>query len=252
MPQVTHEDRLVHVRMPAAAAVLRVGGVLELRERERVVLYAEIRDSLAFSSQVGDERVVRAQHELRPSSALCRELRPAVGQRLELAVAVELIAKEVAEDEHPRIELAGHRHEPRLVDLEDAELARLPARVEQRGGDAPVHIRPGSVAHHRDARALHGRADHGRGGRLPVRGGHQHRPGAEPGAEARDCIGLDAQQEAAGGGRPAAARRADGGPDDPGEPQPEARHQDAGTTTPSTRGATRIFTGRSAIGSPSA
>src|SRR5437016_10096404 len=38
---------------------------------------------------------------------------PAVGQRLELAVAVELIAKEVAEDEHPRIELAGHRHEPR-------------------------------------------------------------------------------------------------------------------------------------------
>ena len=41
-------------------------------------------------------------------------------------------------------------------------------------------------------------------------------------------------------------------PDETGEPRPQARHQGAGTMTRRTCGATRIVTGRSAIGSPSA
>ena len=80
---------------------------------------------------------------MRPSRASTRR-GPLVGERLQLAVAVELVAEEVAEHDQARVELGGHLRQPRLVDLEEALGAPL---LEQGRGDAPGHVRAGPVVH---------------------------------------------------------------------------------------------------------
>ena len=58
---------------------------------------------------------------------------PAGGDELELAVAVELVAEEVAEEERPRPDAAGDLRQRRLVDLEQPELGAVGG--EEGGGD---------------------------------------------------------------------------------------------------------------------
>ena len=64
------EGALVGVGVPAAAAVLGVEGVLELRQRLRGVVDAEVDDALArallgVAAEVGDQRVVGVEDEAR-------------------------------------------------------------------------------------------------------------------------------------------------------------------------------------------
>ena len=155
--------------------------MLELGEGERVVVDAEVDDArrdasasghgrrpraprggLVDAAQVGDERVVGVEHERRPAGARGHDRGPAVGDRLQLAVAVELVAEEVAEQHRARLELLDHRAEPELVDLEEAEVAgqRAPAAaagVRQRAGDPARHVRPGAVVDEPRAGALEDR-----------------------------------------------------------------------------------------------
>ena len=124
--EVGEIDGLVDVRVAAAAAVLGVRSVLELGQREAVVLDAEVQ-RVAVAPEVGHERVVGVEDEL---GAVARdELGPAVGDRVELAVAVELVAEQVAEQHGPGGELGRDPVKPELVDLEQAELAVDPAAV---------------------------------------------------------------------------------------------------------------------------
>ena len=71
-----------------------------------------------------------------PPRARGHHRRPAVGDRLQLAVAVELVAEQVAEQHRARLELLDDRAEPELVDLEEAEVAR------QRAAAAAAGARP--------------------------------------------------------------------------------------------------------------
>jgi hypothetical protein len=93
-------DRVVGVGMAAAAAVLGVGGVLELGERERVVVDAEV-PRRAVPPKVGDERVVGVQDQ-RPAER-AHHVGPAVGDDLQLPVAVELVAEQVAQQQGARL-----------------------------------------------------------------------------------------------------------------------------------------------------
>src|SRR5207244_2324909 len=68
---------------------------------------------------------------------------PAGGDVLQLAVAVELVAEEVAEKERPRPEPRRQLRESRLVGLEEAQLGV--ALPEEGGGDARDEIRAGAV-----------------------------------------------------------------------------------------------------------
>ena len=178
--EVAEVDRLVGVGGAAVTAVLGVGGVLHARQRLRVVLDTEIghagsrprpRSATSGSSAFSTKRA-------RPSSRR-DQLRPAVREQLQLAVAVELVAEEVGEEQEAGLHLVGHAREPRLVDLEQPELAALPAGVEQRGRDAPRHVRAGPVVNHRTAVALEAGGDHRGGGRLAVRGREEHGAGRE-------------------------------------------------------------------------
>src|SRR4051812_7307688 len=96
------EGALVGVGVAAAAAVLGVEGVLQLRQGLARVLDAEVDDavagaSLGVATEVGDQRVVGVEREAGGAGAALDHAGPLVGQRLHLAVAVELVAEEVAE-----------------------------------------------------------------------------------------------------------------------------------------------------------
>ncbi len=252
------EGAVVLVGGAAAAAVLGVVGVLELGQRLRGVLDAEEGDArpslqIAVAAEVGDERVVGVEHEAGAARARGDDLGPVVGEALELAVAVELVAEEVGEHDQARVELVGDARQPRLVDLEQA---LGPALLEQRGRDSPRHVGAGAVVDRRAARGGEHARDHARGRRLPVRRADDRRALGQRGAEARDRVGREAQQEPPGERRAAAAaasaaERSSGARErDLGAE--EGAHAAARTITRSARGRRLTVTGSFAIGSPSA
>jgi hypothetical protein len=142
--------------------------VLELRERQRVVLDAEV-ERLAVAAEVGDQRVVGVEHEPGGGGQPGDDPRPAVGDDLQLAVAVELVAEQVAEQDGARLELARDRSEPELVDLEQADVA---AAGGQRRRHAAGHVGAGAVVDEARAGAAEDRGDHRRRRGLAVGGGH--------------------------------------------------------------------------------
>jgi hypothetical protein len=185
------------------------------------------------------------------------DLRPALRDDLELAVAVELVAEEVGEQQRARAQLAHHGTEPELVHLEEPERPRelapaAPGGARERRGDAAGHVRARPVVHERLARALEDGRDHRRRRRLAVRGADHRAAVLQPGAEQPDGMRLQPREHLARQRGPAAAtggahQRADrlGGRD----LRPEQHH---GASTFSAPGRTRIVTGSSASGSPSA
>ncbi len=253
--EVAEVDGVVRVRVPTSAAVLRVGRMLHLRQGHRVVLDAEVGDVRALAPEVGDERVVRVQHEPRRSWQRGDDLRPALGDRLQLAVAVELVSEEVAEQQGSRSQLLDHLREPELVDLEQPELAVDPAsarRLQQRRGDPARHVRAGAVVDERDPAQLEDRRDHRRRRRLAVRRGDHDRALRQPCRQRADRPRVEPHQQLArqrraaaapGGAREAADRARDR----------ELRSQRAhGTITRTAAGRVLTVAGSCAIGSPSA
>ena len=109
---------------PQTHAVRRVGGVLERRPRERAGRRApKTTAGLGAAGEVADERVVAVHDEQRRRASACDGRAPALGDELELAVAVELVAEEVAEAKQRRGCSAPRDLGQRgLVDLEQAEL----------------------------------------------------------------------------------------------------------------------------------
>ena len=103
------------------------------------------------------------------------EVGPAIGQHLELAVAVELVTEEVHEDHHPGPGLVHHRVERGLVHLEHPDLGAgvVLGRGEQGAGHAPQQVGPRGVGDHPPTRGLDGR--HQQPGRRRLAVGGRHR-----------------------------------------------------------------------------
>jgi hypothetical protein len=252
VPEVGEVRGVVGVGVPAAAAMLGVGGVLELGQGEAVVVDAEV-ERLLVPAQVRHQRVVGVEDEMLLS---LDHLGPAIGDRVELAVAVELVAEQVAEQERAGVQGGGDARQPELVDLEQSRVpvhaAAATCRREQRGRDASGHVGAGAVVDQPGARSLqHGRC-HGGGGRLAIGRGDHDRPAREPAGQLTDRIGLEAEEHATreGGAAPA-----------PGRPRHRAgelrggqlRAQEGqGTRTAIAPGRIRTVIGRSPTGSPSA
>ena len=103
--------------------------MLHLGNRHRRILDAEVSHVRRAAPEVGDQGVVRVQHELGMSARGGRgHGGPAVGDRVELAVPVELVAEQIPEQDPARRELGHDPVQPELVDLEQSELARRSAR----------------------------------------------------------------------------------------------------------------------------
>ena len=256
--EVAHVDGVVGQQRAAAAAVLGVRRVGHAAQRDAVVLHAEVRHGAravgADAPEVGDERVVGVEHELR-GRRRGDGRRPAVGDRLQLAVAVELVAEEVGQQQRARRELGHDAVQPELVDLEEPGVAVDPVgaarRAEQHAGQAAGHVRPGAVVHEARAAVLEDRRDHRGRRRLAVRR-RDHRAALRQAArELADRAGLQAHEQLARQARAAAPRslrqRARGARD--GDLR---REHHAGTRTRTAWGMTRIVNGVLPIGSPSA
>ena len=129
----------VLVRRPAADAPLRVRGVLEARPRvpagRRARRPARPARSRARSPTCGSSPFTTSVE----AGAGRGHRPPARGHVLELAVAVELVAEQVAEADGARAHAPRDLRQRRLVDLEQAELG--PVGREQGGGDARDEVR---------------------------------------------------------------------------------------------------------------
>ena len=140
----------VVVRRPAAHAPLRVGRVLELAPRMPLVVDPEPDGLPAGIRERGHLRVVDVEDEDRRGREVGGCGPPAVGDVLQLAVAVELVAEEVAEADGPRPHALGHLGQRALVDLEEAQVgprdsSRVEATPETRLAPEPLWARRNAV-----------------------------------------------------------------------------------------------------------
>ena len=113
-----------------------------------------------FSGDLPELRVVAVGDQQR----LCREpahhLAPAPGQELELAVAVELVAKQVAERDGPRRDSPRHLGQRGLVHLEQPQFGI--SGGDERRGDAGDEVRAGPVVRQPHRRLQDPRGHRGR------------------------------------------------------------------------------------------
>ncbi len=179
------------VRATAADAVPRVRGVLERRPCLPRVVEPVGDGVLTDVRQVADLRVVPVHDQGRAGLEPGDGRAPALGHELELAVAVELVAKEIPEQERPRADAACDLRQRALVHLEQAELG-VPG-AEQGGGDARDQVGAGSVpgepSRTQDLR------HHRRRRRLAVRRRHERDAGGKPGREGVDRGGIELPEE---------------------------------------------------------
>ena len=91
--------------------------------RPAAVVDAEVDDVVASLAQRRDRRVVGVEHEAQVRRRGGERFAPERGDGLDLAVAVELVAKQVGEHGDARSQLRQRRRHRRLVDFEDAEAA---------------------------------------------------------------------------------------------------------------------------------
>ncbi len=248
-------DGRVVVGLAASPAVLRVGRVGQRSPAEAVVVDAEVDGRRGVAAEVGDQRVVGVEDQAcgRFGDDGC----PPVGDRLELAVAVELVAKEVPQQDRPRVELICDLGDVELVDLEEADVGggdAASAGLEQGRGDPAGHVRAGPVVDDVELGLLHHAGEHPRRRRLAVGRRDDHAPVVEVAGQPGDRPAVETEEDRAGDARPAAAPQAREAAGRPGErPLELEEHQPAGGTSTRTASATDLTsTGSSPIGSPSA
>jgi hypothetical protein len=202
--EVADVRRAIRVRRAAADAPLRVGRVLQLAPRVALVVEPEPHGLAPRVGERGHLRVVDVQDEDGGRGEVDGGGPPAVGDVLQLPVAVELVAEEVAEADGARPHPPRHLRQGGLVDLEEPELGA--ARLEERRRDARHEIRARVVVG--EARAWpQDLGRHRRRRRLPVRRRHERRALRQSRGEPVDRARIDLPQELAGQRRAAAAAR---------------------------------------------
>ena len=210
--EVSDVRRRVLVRRPAADAVLGIGGVLQRRLRAARIVDAEDDCVRPRAREVSDLRIVAVDRKSGGGIEVAHGGAPPLGDVLELAVAVELIAEQVAQAQSPRPQPGRHLGQGSLVDLEEPEL-RV-AHLEQSGGDSRHEVRPRAVVREANARAEDGCGHRSRRG-LAVRRRDERRAERQPRGELVDCARIELPEQLAGHRRAAPgagqARQASGG-----------------------------------------
>src|SRR5436190_6042562 len=192
---MTHIGGAVLVRRAAAHAPFRVGCVLELRPRMSRIVEAEHDRAIPLAGELADLWIVPVHDKPRDRSELPHGAAPPFGDELELSVAIELVAEEVSQAQHPWLHTAHNLWQSSLVDLEEAQLG--PSGGEQGGGDARDEIRTRSVVREAGP-STQGLRRH-RGGRcLAVRRGDERGAEREASREGVDRVGIELPEELAG------------------------------------------------------
>ena len=176
----------------------------EALARDPRIVEAEAERRLAAPGDVRHERIVAVCNHPGALRQRPHALAPALGDQLELAVAVQLVAEEVPEQHRLRPDPPRDVGKRSLVHLEEAQLG---VRVRQeRRRDAGDEVRAGPVVGQPEPFSEDLR-DHSGGRRLPVRGRDEGRSEGQPAGEIPQRAGVDRRQDLAGQGRAAAPSR---------------------------------------------
>ena len=228
MPDV---DGAVVVGVPAADTEACVGRVRRNRQRDRRIVDAVAHHACTALGDGSREGVVGGDHERRRHLQASDQRAPACRDELELAVAIELVAEEVAERDRARRQLIGDGGQRGLVTFEQAELGRRGLADRERRGDAGGEIGTGAVAGQVHAPPQH-LGEQAARGRLAVGGGDDDAAAREALGKPSWCVRRERGQHparqrraAAAAGCPRSERRCPSG----GECQPQHRR------SPSTR-----------------
>ena len=192
------------VRPAAADAVARVGRVLQRRPRVGGIVDAKRDRAGAVAAEIADLRIVPVDHEHRFLWQGRGRRPPVGGDVLELAVAVELVAEEVAEQHGARPHAARDLGERALVHLEQPQLGV--ALRQERGRHAGGEVRAGAVPGQAALR-FEDLGGHGGGRRLAVGGGDDRSAVRQPRCERVDRARIELPEQLARQRRAAARAR---------------------------------------------
>ena len=197
--------------MRAAAAEARVGRVGEALLGDRRVVQPEGDDVRVHphergaldvvEHQLGDQRVVRVVDDRHGRRIQLIEGRlPPVGQHLELAEAIELVAEEVGEHDDVRLQVGCHQRKGGLVGLEHRDIAASPRAQESRG-DPRAQVGSGDVVDDLAPVGAERFREHRRQRGLAVRRAHEHDLPPAPAPVTRERaqgVGREREQHLAG------------------------------------------------------
>ena len=199
--EVADVRRVEDVGRAATHAVGRVGRVLRPASAGVARVVDPEDDRVGPLRDQGSElRVVTVDDEHRVGREVVDQRAPALGDQLQLPVAVELVAEEVPEAEDARVHERGHLRERRLVHLEQAELGAV--RRQERRRDPGDEVRAGTVVGEPHAPAEDLRRHRCRR-RFAVRRRERGRAPRQTPREARDRRGVELPEELARQRRPA-------------------------------------------------
>ena len=83
--------------------------MLHLSDRHRVVLDPEVGDAGMLAAEIGDQGIVGVEQKPGAVAGAREDARPPIGDRFELAIAIELIPEQVGEEDRAWTELRDHR-----------------------------------------------------------------------------------------------------------------------------------------------
>ena len=195
-------------RIPERVGQLGLGGGAHLRVFDSEAQNRSTRGAL----ERADQRIIDIEHDSRLGIQLRERAAPAAGDRVDLTVAVELVAHQVGEQHRRRAHRRRHVVEGRLVGLEHAhqpggQPPACAAGVDQRCQHAAHQVGAGAVVQHPPPVAREDAREHRRGGRLAVGAGDEHR-GVQLGGQAADEIAVEALGDQTGQRGAAAAQQA--------------------------------------------
>ena len=121
------DNTRVFERLLAARAARRVADRLRDDSPDIGIVDAEEdRLRVAPEREVCDERIVRVQHERGVPGQAGQGIADLLRERVQLEVAIHLIAEEIRDHDHARAESSDRARQRGLIDLEETEIsARL-------------------------------------------------------------------------------------------------------------------------------
>jgi hypothetical protein len=128
VPEVSQQNLVIDKLSTAGSAVAGVGGVGKGTDPAASIVNPEPDDRRGIDAfgEARDGWVVGTEQNPRSRGHKIGEARsPSVENRIKLAVAVELVAEEIAEEKQPRAYLAADLRDPKLVSFEQPDRVLL-------------------------------------------------------------------------------------------------------------------------------
>ncbi len=156
-----------------------------------------VRAAARSAGQRGERWIVHIDDQARGRRQGCECRFPSEPDRVQLAIAVELVAEEIVENYHPWFHQSENVRQRGFIGFDDRHLtigfATKRRMLNECRRNPPGQIRPRPVVDHLPSRSLDDIGNHPGGRGLPVRSGNHHGATRQFGGNARHHIRIDLQ-----------------------------------------------------------